>query len=173
MELSKAIDLINPGITTEKETIWADLGCGSGLFTTALAQIIGNGSKIYAVDTNRKALDRMPPIANINLEKIVADFEKDELPFSELDGILMANSLHFVKDKNTFIKKAKTWLNSSGYFLIVEYNTDAPNRWVPYPLSFASAVKLFSESGLNVKKISEQASLYNRAGMYGSVMSNE
>jgi SAM-dependent methyltransferase len=173
IKLIKAVELIKSGVPQAEHVIWADLGCGSGLFTAALAQIIGNGSKIYAVDTNRKALDRMPPIANINLEKIIADFEKDELPFSELDGILMANSLHFVKDKNTFIKKAKTWLNSSGYFLIVEYNTDAPNRWVPYPLSFASAVKLFSESGLNVKKISEQASLYNRAGMYGAVMRNE
>jgi ubiquinone/menaquinone biosynthesis C-methylase UbiE len=173
VELSKAVELINPGLIPGKKTIWADLGCGNGLFTMALAQVIGYGSTIYAVDSNRRVLDKMPVIQQTHLKKIVANFEQDELSLSELDGILMANSLHFVKDKLTFFKKAKTWLNSSGYFLIVEYNTDTPNHWVPYPLSFATAEKLFSETGFQVQKISDQASIYNRAGMYGAVMSNE
>ena len=39
---------------------------------------------------------------------------------------------------------------------------------MPYPISFATAEKLFSDLGFNVEKISEQGSLYNRAGMYGA-----
>ena len=173
MELSKAIELIKPGLTPGEETIWADLGCGDGLFTNALAQTIGKGSTIYAVDSNMRALGKMPAIPHTHLEKLVADFERDELPLSGLDGILMANSLHFVKDKIRFFKKAKSWLKITGYFLIVEYNTDTSNRWVPYPLSFATAEKLFTGLGFNVQKISEQASLYNRAGMYGARISEQ
>ena len=154
-----------------QDAIWADLGCGDGLFTNALAQIIGKGNTIYAVDSNNRVLERIPAIPNVHLKKIVADFENDELIFPAFDGILMANSLHFVEDKVSFIEKAKSWLKSTGYFLIVEYNTDIPNRWVPYPISFESAVKLFSGLGFNVEKISEQDSLYNRAGMYGAKIS--
>jgi ubiquinone/menaquinone biosynthesis C-methylase UbiE len=171
MELSKAIDLIRPGIKHLHDAIWADLGCGDGLFTKALADVIGKGSTIYAIDSNTRVFEKMRAIPHTRLKKIVANFERDELSLTGLDGILMANSLHFVKDKVSFIEKAKSWLGRTGYFLIVEYNTNIPNRWVPYPISFESAVKLFSGLGCNVEKTGEQDSVYNRAGMYGARIS--
>ncbi len=170
MELGRALDLIKPGVTPLENATWADLGCGDGLFTRALAQVLGDNGTIYAVDSRTGVLEKIPSIPQIHLQKIIADFEVDELPFAGLDGILMANSLHFVKDKKTFIKKAKSWLKISGCFLIIEYNTDKPNHWVPYPISFASVLKLFSELEFIVQKISERPSLYNRAGMYGAKM---
>src|SRR5207237_9801429 len=57
MELHTAIELIKPGITPVQNARWADLGCGQGLFTRALAQIIGKESTIYAVDANSHALN--------------------------------------------------------------------------------------------------------------------
>jgi hypothetical protein len=53
MELREAISLIQTGeIIQDKQTTWADLGCGSGLFTRALAGMLYSDSIVYAIDKN-------------------------------------------------------------------------------------------------------------------------
>src|SRR5262245_15955721 len=109
MEKAEAVQLIRQGVIAEKSN-WADLGCGDGMFTLALSSLISRGSVIYAVDSNSRALAKVLSVPQIKIEKIKANFEKDHLSLSNLDGILMANSIHFVKDKHSFIQKAKAWL---------------------------------------------------------------
>jgi trans-aconitate methyltransferase len=137
VQLNEAIHLIQHPITKEK-AVYADLGCGNGLFTKALAQLLAPQSTIYAVDKNQPALNGFSVDSNIQLQKINIDFIKDEFPFKNLSGILMANSLHYVEDKNAFLLKAKASLAPGGYFIIVEYDTDKANHWVPYPISFSA-----------------------------------
>ena len=170
MTIEEAINLIKNGVVPNEKSVWADLGCGDGLFTRALASIMGIGSTIYAVDENRRALGKIEAVPGIRIEKIVGNFEKDELQLQDLDGILLANSLHFIKDKSFFAQRAKRWMNNDGRLIIVEYDTDIPNRWVPYPISFSSLQKLFSPLGFGIEKIAEHKSIYNRAGMYAAVV---
>jgi SAM-dependent methyltransferase len=90
-----------------------------------------------------------------NLNLIVGDFSRDlELPI--LDGIVMANSLHFFKDKEKVLRHVSSYLKPNGMLLIVEYNIDSGNQWVPYPFSFETWCKLvpradFSEPRLLAK----------------------
>lgn len=172
MELTKAIELISPAVDRFRQiSSWADLGSGKGLFTTALAELLPRNSTVYAVDKNAGALHKLKPFPHVNLRKMEADFVKDMLPLSGLDGILMANALHFVADKNAFISTARQWLNEEGCFILIEYDTDNPNPWVPYPVSFASAIKLFEHSGYKtIKKLGTQPSLYQRAGIYAALI---
>jgi len=172
MELQNAIELIrNSNIQSSEKTIWADLGCGSGLFTNALAHLLSMNSKIYAIDTNASQLNKIKEPKNITIEKIHADFINDELHVQKLDGILMANSLHFVENKPVFINKISTLLKPGGCFLIVEYNTDKANTWVPFPVSFTSLKILFSRAGyFSVEQIHEMPSRYNQAHIYAAVI---
>lgn len=172
MELTKAIELIKPAANRfKKKESWADLGCGNGLFTTALADLLHQGSVVYAVDKDKKALENIGTMKDVNLQKLVADFSRDALPFSGLDGILMANSLHFVRDKLSFINKCCGWLKNKGYFLLIEYDTDNSNPWVPYPISFPSAAMLFQQAGFKIiNKLGSQPSLYNRANIYAALI---
>jgi precorrin-6B methylase 2 len=39
---------------------WADLGCGAGAFTLALASLLPAGSTIHAMDRDRAALAQLP-----------------------------------------------------------------------------------------------------------------
>jgi ubiquinone/menaquinone biosynthesis C-methylase UbiE len=48
----------------------------------------------------------------------------------------MANSLHYFKDKEKVLKHVRSFLKMSGMLLLVEYNVDSGNMWVPYPFSF-------------------------------------
>jgi ubiquinone/menaquinone biosynthesis C-methylase UbiE len=142
MKLSDAIELINNhNIDTSSTQTWADLGCGSGTFTFALASLLPAGSTIYAIDRSKSSLTKIPSeINNIVIEKKEADFTIDEIP-NELDGILMANSFHYVRNKELFLDKIIAHIKKAGIIIIVEYDTEKSNPWIPYPLSFNSLFK--------------------------------
>lgn len=108
---------------------------------------------------------------SVTVKPIELDFEKAALPFNNLDGILMANSLDFIKDKTGFLEKMKSQLNINGCFLIVEYDTEVSNRWVPYPVSFLNLKKLFNKAGYAfVIKVNERQSVFNKANLYSAIV---
>lgn len=134
-------------------SIWADLGSGGGAFTFALAELLGPGNVIYSVDRDggslrsqeRTMASRYPEVEVIYL---TGDFTQPLL-LPPLDGILMANSLHFVRHKDGVLAQMIGYLKDNGRFLIVEYDTDQGNRWVPHPLSFSTWQTLARKAGFH------------------------
>lgn len=174
MELSAALRLLrHQRLLVPHPIQWADLGCGTGLFTTALAQLLPEGSTIYAVDRSREALAGVPPPPEgIRMEKLLADFMKKDLSLPPLDGILMANSLHFVKDQDVFLARARGWLKTEGSFLVIEYDTDEANRWVPYPVPYDALARRFGALGYrSIEKMAEHPSVFRRAPIYSALVS--
>lgn len=165
MELHTAISLIDTPAIRTAPAAWADLGCGKGLFTRALAALLPGGSSIIAAD--REPVKFSQP----NIRFLQMDFEKDKWKFPPLNGILMANSLHFVKNKPAFLAKAAAHLEKDHRFLIVEYNTDIPNPWVPFPISFPNLQKLFADAGYKkTTLLREHPSIYHRSKMYAALI---
>ncbi len=172
MELSEAISLIqNEHFSTKNSTEWADLGCGSGLFTFALAQLLQPGSTVFAVDKEPVRLDMRLQPEDIQVLPLQLDFVAEGLPFQHLDGILMGNSLHYVRDKMLLLKRLSSCLKPGGHFLIVEYDTDTPvSHWVPYPVSFKSLKRLFENAEFSsLQKLGERASAFGRANLYAAL----
>ena len=131
--------------------IWADLGSGTGAFTLALADLLGPGGSLYSIDKNRQSLREQEQAMRAQfpattVEYIVADFTHP-LSLSELDGIVMANSLHFVRNKDEVLRRIRGYLRPGGRLLLVEYNADRGNPWVPYPLSYPTWEALASHNG--------------------------
>ena len=149
---------------------WADLGCGDGLFTEAIARLLPTGSTVRGIDT-RPGLKSHTTSNGVTLTPMKADFVRDDLGLHDLDGILMANSLHYVKDQSAFLQRLRTHMHPHAPFLIVEYDTDTPvPRWVPYPLSYASVRDLFNDAGFSyVEKLGERPSAYGRANIYAAI----
>jgi ubiquinone/menaquinone biosynthesis C-methylase UbiE len=152
--------------------LWLDLGCGTGLFTLALAANLPSGSKIIAVDKDKNALRKIPAIQNdVFIETIVADFESDTLDVNSVDGILMSNSLHYVKDKETLLKKLLLSMKANGIFVIVEYDREASNPWVPYPLTIHAAKALFISLGhSDFHLLNKRKSAFGRYDMYAAIV---
>lgn len=132
--------------------LWADLGCGDGIFTSALYTLLPPSSEIYAIDRDPNALNALVrnfaesyPDAIVHPQ--VADFTR-LLNVPLLDGIIMANSLHFVSDKIPTLDLIKKMLKPDGRLIVVEYNTDRGNSAVPYPISDAEFLMLAKSIGL-------------------------
>jgi ubiquinone/menaquinone biosynthesis C-methylase UbiE len=144
------VNLIKKGIPGAGG-VWADFGSGQGAFTQALAEVIGNQGFIYSVDKDNSALRRQvtrmqTAFPAVKTRYIPADFTQP-LDLPELDGILMANSLHFIADKLPVLTRIMTYLKPQGRLILVEYNTDKGNRWVPYPLTYSRWEKLAQQAG--------------------------
>lgn len=168
MELNEAIELIRcEDIAGAGNTVWADLGAGSGLFSRALASLLEPGSTIYAIDKEPVTPAHLSHANGTSIQPLQLDFVSHDLPVPELDGILMANSLHYVSDQAGFLRKAGSYLKKNGCFLVIEYDTDVANRWVPHPLSYHTLVRLFHRAGYtSIRRLQEHPSIYGRANMY-------
>ena len=147
MDHADHVRLLQDGVT--RGGIWADLGAGTGAFTLALAELVGPGGEVIAVDRDRSALrdlERAVRPGGATVRTLAADFTKPiDLP--ALDGIVMANSLHFVRDKAPVLALVRGALTPSGRLVLVEYDADEGNHWVPYPLSFETWRALADASG--------------------------
>lgn len=170
MQLSEATELItHPSLKTGNPATWADLGCGTGTFTNALSRRLAKGSVIYAVDTNATALKQVQVAPGIGLVTQSADFIHDNLLLPPLDGILMANSLHYVAQQEGFAGKAQKWLRKGGKWLIVEYDSERGNHWVPYPVSRKALERLFAGTGV-ITWLGERPSVFGHANMYAALI---
>lgn len=122
---------------------WADLGAGTGAFTLALRELVGPETVIHAVDQDRSSLmDLQRAYARrFGEASSLRILQADLLAIPNvppLDGVLMANSLHFFKDRARLLGQVRGLLKPGGMLLLVEYNVDRGNPWVPYPLSFGT-----------------------------------
>ncbi len=164
--------LADSGVETLGQTTWADLGCGTGTFTLALATLLAKGSTIHAMDRDGAALRKIPSAHNgVRLTTHRGDFTNRTWPFANLDGILMANSLHYVDDQAAFIHACERRMTSQRRFLIVEYDTSEASRWVPYPVSRTRLTGLFERAGYSsIRVLRSRPSVFRRASIYAAAI---
>jgi SAM-dependent methyltransferase len=146
------VGLIRPAV--EPGGTWADIGAGQGAFTLALADLLGPGGRIVAVDRDARVLranaeavrGRFPAV---DYATLTADLTSS-LDLPELDGLVAANSLHYVpRDRQVAVIQAlAAHLRPGGRFVVVEYDADRGNPWVPHPFSYPSWERLAAAAGL-------------------------
>jgi|SRR3954454_8773601 len=124
-----------------------------------LAQLLAPCSMIYAVDLDSRALENIPDAHhNVEIRKIVGDLRSPSLRLPSVNGILMANTLHFIPEQEAFLTRL---LSIADRFIIVEYEQPKPNRWRPYPVGFERLRQLFNEAGIaRVEKLETRTSLF-------------
>jgi SAM-dependent methyltransferase len=151
--VSKEHDLIAPAIPLLGGT-WVELGSGSGIFTEELYKLVGPRAEIFSIDKNSHALEKQKrmfarayPEAHIHFLNV--DFTK-KLDLPPLDGILMANSLHFVPFdlQRPLVARLCSYLKPKGILVIVEYEAHHGNLWVPHPINYDSFDFLAGEAGM-------------------------
>ncbi len=142
MTHDEMVALIRGGVG-ETGGVWADFGAGRGNFTRALRDLLGAEATIYAIDHNVRALKQIRCAHTIQ-----ADFTQPlDLPL--LDGVLMVNSLHFIREQVETLRRIVGYLRPGGRLLIVEYAVSAPRSYIPYPVPFERFQSLAKEAGFS------------------------
>jgi ubiquinone/menaquinone biosynthesis C-methylase UbiE len=161
MDHKDHVNLLRPA-NLPKGSTWADFGAGTGAFTLALSELVGLNAEIYAIDRDRGALSKLEQLhrarfgTSQNIHTVRADFT-GALSLPPLDGILMANSLHFYRDKEKVLRHIRKFLKWNGALLLIEYNVDWGNPWVPHPLSFETFQSLAPQAGYSEPQLLEKA----------------
>jgi hypothetical protein len=124
---------------------------------------------------NKQALDRL--LSNFNeafpavpLHTVRADFTSG-LALPPLDGVLIANALHFVEGahKKAVLERLRGSLKPGGQLILVEYNARRGNYAVPYPLDEGAFLSLAAESGYREVQIRAKAPSRFLGEMYAGV----
>jgi SAM-dependent methyltransferase len=166
MTLDDCINLIKEGVH-HSSGIWADMGSGRGAFTRALAETLNPVSEIYSIEKNKTALQQQAKLfyeshPSLAVHFILEDFT-GPINLPALDGILMANSLHFIRDKASLLQRFGRYLKTGGRFILVEYNIEKSGTWVPYPISFPEWQKKSNGWGFtNTQLLATRPSRYHR-----------
>jgi SAM-dependent methyltransferase len=166
------VELIRAGVEGGG-TRWLELGAGEGAFTLALADLLGPGAEIVAVDRDGRALQRLEyavrtryPAAALHTHRL--DFARD-LPAGPFDGVLAANSLHFVRDLGTVLAAIRDALTPGGRLVIVEYDADRGNPWVPHPFSYATWHRTAAAAGFERTRLVGRVPSRFLGAMYATV----
>jgi ubiquinone/menaquinone biosynthesis C-methylase UbiE len=157
------VALIEEGVG-ERGGRWADLGAGEGAFTLALAELLGPEAHITAIDKDARALHAIEG----RFEVRVADFTRP-LGLSDLDGVLMANSLHYVRDKQPVLEAVRKMLRAGGQLIIVEYGADRGNPWVPHPFTYAKWETMAARAGFKGTRLLKTVPSRWLGSMYSAV----
>jgi len=175
MEPEEAVALIGAAVTDVGGT-WGDLGAGAGTFTRALASLIGPSGVVYAVDRDAHALrtlTRAPQdAASAAIRTVVGDFTKAvELP--PLDGVVLANALHFVPyaDQARVLRQVALHLVVRAPIIVVEYERRVANPYVPFPIGFDALGELARECGLGTPRLIATRPSRYRGSIYSAVIS--
>jgi ubiquinone/menaquinone biosynthesis C-methylase UbiE len=155
MEIDEAVELLADAVPATAGGTWMDVGAGDGTFTLALARILGPDAHIFAVDRDKRALRELEQRAardrhRPGITTVAADFTRSfELPDARpLDGMLFANSLHYVRNPRVVLARLVEWLGPRGRVVFIEYDRRPANPWVPYPIDADQLPALCESVGL-------------------------
>ena len=86
---------------------------------------------------------------DVEFETRVCDLT-DPPDLGPLDGMVAANSLHYVpRDRQVeAVRRLAALVRPGGRFVVVEYDADRGNPWVPHPFSFETWRQLADDAGL-------------------------
>ena len=107
----------------KKGLVILDFGCGSGTYTIPAAKLVGATGRVYAVDINSMALDRLERKAEqAGLRNIVRiDVTKEErIPLTDeaVDVMLLIDVLQKIEGKEALFQEAYRLLKPEGVLLI-------------------------------------------------------
>ena len=147
---------VKPGMTA------IDIGCGPGMFTLAMAGMVGDTGKVIAVDIQQEMLDVVKTKSmqqNLSARIRFHKSEPDSLGIAEkADFILSFYMVHEVPDRDAFLREVRGLLKPGGKYLVVEPANHVSEE------AFGSTVAI--TQGIGFKPVSYPKIALSRAALF-------
>jgi len=141
--------------------VFADIGCGDGFFTFLAARKVGKDGKVYAVDVDAAAIQKIKDRAKTEgLKNIVTRISRaEETVFCNecADFVFYSMVLHDFDDPSKVLKNAKEMLKSNGQVVDLDWKKIEMPFGPPFQIRFTEkkASVLMQEAGFTVSNIKE------------------
>lgn len=153
----------------DTDTVFADLGCGSGYFSIPASLIV---KKVYAIDVQEEMLDIVREKIGVgkltNIEIILSKESSIPLPDDSIDVLFMANVFHELEERGAILREAKRILSGSGRLIIIDWNKMEMEMGPPVKerLSEDEVISICEDGGFRILERLE-AGKYNYMLVFG------
>lgn len=128
-----------------------DFGCGSGFLTTTIANKVGVGAKVYAVDLQKEMLKHLEEsIKDTAIEKriVIHQCKSDCIGLDvDVDAVIAFYVVHEVPNQKATVSEFYKNLNSGGVFYMVEPKFHVNKH------KFNAQIKLAEAAGFKLKEL--------------------
>jgi SAM-dependent methyltransferase len=127
-----------------------DIGCGPGMATVDLSEIVGPTGRVVAIDRSRRFLDALESrrmqrgLDNITTFEI--DLDEADLPARQVDGAWSRWVFAFVKRPRDLLARVREALKPGGVLVLHEYFDYSTWRVAPRSAEFEEFVRVVMES---------------------------
>jgi len=134
-----------------------DIGCGPGLFTFAMANVVGPRGRIYGIDMEplmiRRLEERRMEWHVTNVTSILSTEDSIPLPDAIADLALMSTVLHELEGAGTTVEAARI-LKSTGTLAVIDWKKKRENIGPPiqHRLSEREAAAMLRAAGFEPGK---------------------
>jgi SAM-dependent methyltransferase len=122
LQIDRVMDILK--ITTGKSV--ADIGAGSGWFSTRAAKRVGASGKVFAVEINQdylKFINSRAKKENLrNIETILGTEDDPKLPDNSLDAVLILKTYHEIGQPIKVLEKVRKSLKKDALIGIIDRN---------------------------------------------------
>jgi ubiquinone/menaquinone biosynthesis C-methylase UbiE len=123
---SKALDALDlkPGMSV------ADIGAGSGYYSSRIAKRIGPTGRVYATDIQQGMIDilerRIKNEGLTNVTTILGGMDDPRLPPASIDLAIMVDVYHELQQPQLFLQRLKPAFKPNGRLVLLEYRKEDP-----------------------------------------------
>ncbi len=139
--------------------VFSDIGCGEGFFTILAAKRVGNQGKVYAVDVDASAIQRLKNKAEAeglkNITAKVGTGEETVFCNKCVDFIFYSMVLHDFGDPKKVLKNAKIMLKPEGRLIDLDWKKQEMSFGPPFKIRFSEehASILIRNAGFQIDSI--------------------
>jgi ubiquinone/menaquinone biosynthesis C-methylase UbiE len=141
--------------------VFMDVGCGDGFFTLLAASMVGEKGKVYAVDSDASAIDKVKrKAAERNLKNVHAEVGAGEdtvFCSNCADFVFFSMVLHDFKDPVKVLCNAKSMLKPSGVLVNLDWKKLQMPFGPPFQIRFSEqqASEFMVQAGLTVETVKD------------------